>query len=134
MFFLFLKTFSLILDFAVILCNTFPCTKKFLSDSYAANFWCFCQFCIFDAKVRNFPETTKFCARRMLLNLFKILSRSQNSAKLNFLAIIFQKNAKVSHFPGFPLLTSVFLVLQKGNNNIIYNIYIIYYIKYTIYQ
>ena len=65
MFFLFLKTFSLILDFAVILCNTFPCTKKFLSDSYAANFVALCQFCIFDAKVRNFPETTKFCARRM---------------------------------------------------------------------
>ena len=59
MFFLFLKTFSLILDFAVILCNTFPCTKKFLSDSYAANFSRFCLFCNYVAKVQIFLELCK---------------------------------------------------------------------------
>ena len=58
MFFLFLKTFSLILDFAVILCNTFPCTKKFLFHSYAAIFRRFCPFCIYDANVRNFHLTS----------------------------------------------------------------------------
>ena len=38
---------------------------------YAANFSRFCPFCNYVAKVRIFHETTKFCARRMQLNLFK---------------------------------------------------------------
>ena len=60
MFFLFLKTFSLVVLFAVILCNTFPCTKKFLSDSYAANFVALCLFYNNATKVQIFLGITKF--------------------------------------------------------------------------
>ena len=48
--------------FAAILGNTFSCTKKNLSDSYAANFAAKCHSCNFVAKVQIIPELCKFFA------------------------------------------------------------------------
>ena len=79
--------------------------NKIFPDSYAAIFRRFCLFCIYDAKVRIFRETTK-----LLGNYF--------SKKCEIGAVF--------HFFSFSLLTSAFSQIVKRETLLLYIIIIIY--------
>ena len=87
--------------FAAILGNTFSCTKKNLSDSYAAKFAARCRSCNYVAKVRIFIELCKY-----FRNYFCLHS--------NFLMTRF------STFPLFHFWHLYFLISRNGRFNIIY--------------